>query len=332
MEARNLDFSYKDGIIATRTGCVGSSDAKMLMQVSALGTVPRSAYNRLFVVKGLSVHDESVSSMAVDYGNEIEMMIYSHLSAQDGRYQSNPYWESEMFSRKNVKCIAHPDIVLEDEATHTLSVFEVKTSHYTTAALKKLYRAQLFFQYRLACERVLHLGYMWRVRMYLVHYDTSGLDLSAHNDFDPGRLKVSGVRVPCGLFDLGRAMDIVDCFLENLTADDLKHLDVVEARHLPTSVRGQFSAVAGMLREIKRREAEVEEFKNRLYAFLLENDISKVRCDDFSFSLVRPSQVVTFDAKKFWEDWAEEHEQEAATVREKYKKITAKRGYVKITV
>ena len=44
---------YKQEIAATRVGCLGSSDGKLLAQVDSLGKVPKSAYKRLAVVNGL---------------------------------------------------------------------------------------------------------------------------------------------------------------------------------------------------------------------------------------------------------------------------------------
>lgn len=35
---------YKQDVAATRVGCLGSSDGKMLSQIAALGTIPKSAY------------------------------------------------------------------------------------------------------------------------------------------------------------------------------------------------------------------------------------------------------------------------------------------------
>ena len=64
--------NYKDDIRATRIGCLGSSDAKILAQIAALGYVPKSARKRLaFPTLILQVHQIQVSD-AIRTGNEIE--------------------------------------------------------------------------------------------------------------------------------------------------------------------------------------------------------------------------------------------------------------------
>ena len=48
--------------------------------------------------------------------------------------------------------------------------------------------------------------------------------------------------------------------------------------------------------------------------------------------MVAPTKQVTFDSKSFMEDFTEKHPRKAKQVREKYKKVSDKRGYVKIQV
>ena len=117
---------YKNEIAATRVGCIGSSDGKMLSQIAALGTIPKSAYKRLAVVKGLIPQVEIPKNSAIQAGDDLEMIVYSHLKAQDPRYESNPLWVSEKYSTKNCKLISHPDLVLQDDASKVLNVYDYK--------------------------------------------------------------------------------------------------------------------------------------------------------------------------------------------------------------
>lgn len=325
------EFAHKQEIVETRVGCVGSSDAKMLMQIENLGEVPQSAYHRMAVVKGITPSIDNVHSSAVEYGNIIEAKIYEFLSHGDKRYLSNPLWVSSQYSRANVKCIAHPDIVFIDHYFRIINVYEVKTSRHSTNELKREYRAQIFLQNLIAKELALSMGKGWKVRMNLVHYDTTGLDLSQENEFDINRMTISRVLCQSGLFDLGRAMDIVDKFLETFT--DNKAGEVIEAKYLPEEVMHKFSLVADMLREIDERQKKVEEFKERLFDFLTQKNIVKVQCDEFSFTRVAPSTTTSFNASKWFEDYAATiDEEEARSIREKYTQKKERKGYVLIKV
>ena len=71
--------NYKDDIRATRIGCLGSSDAKILAQIAALGYVPKSACKRLAIVKGLIPQTDIPETDAIRTGNEIENKIFEYL-------------------------------------------------------------------------------------------------------------------------------------------------------------------------------------------------------------------------------------------------------------
>ena len=83
------------------------------------------------------------------------------------------------------------------------------------------------------------------------------------------------------------------------------------------------------LREIKEREAKVDAFKAKLYDFLSERGIKKVSCDDFSFTVVAPTQQVSVDYKNlFTQEIEAKRPRVARQLKEKYKKTTNKKGYV----
>lgn len=330
-------FEYKEDIVSTRKGCVGSSDAAMLMQVSNLSFVPKSAYGRMAICKGLAENEDNLHTSAVEYGNETEMAIYEHLKTAipDAPYESNPRWESVRYSRKNVKCIAHPDIVLIDKVKKIINVYEVKTSKLTTEEVRRKYKPQLYFQSLLAKEKAAMMGSGWSVRMFLVHYCTSGLDIESgiNQPFDPNRLSVNRVICHSGIFDLGKAMDIVDAFLENMTADTVQVGEVVEAEYLPEPVKERFVEIAATLREIKERERKVEDFKKKLYDFLVSHGVKKVSCRDFSFTVVEPTTITSFDAKGWWEEFSSKlSSEEADEIIKAHTKKVNKKGYITISV
>lgn len=321
---------YKEKIRETRKGSLGSSDGKMLVSIASKGSVPKSALKRLAICKGLIEQEEIPYTDAVRTGDEIELAIYEHLKATNPLCESNPLVVSKKYSRKNVRLLSHPDIRIKDDEKKVLTYIEVKASKYTTEQVRQIYKGQLFIHTMLATEEANSFGKDWKVRIILAHYNTDGLDLSQGCEFDPNRLNVKQVRIERTYFDLGKTMDIVDAFLEDF--NEYYDGDEVDADMLPQQVRTQFDEVATFLSEIKEREAKVEEFKKKLYNFLSEKGISKVKCDNFSFTVVAPTQKETFDYKEYLSDVESLHPRIAKKIKLKYKKTTLQNGYVKISV
>ena len=322
---------YKNEIRSSRCGALGSSDGKLILQVAESGVIPKSAYKRLAVCKGLIEQEDIPYTAAVRAGDELEMLVFEHLKANDDRYQSNPCWVSKKYSRKNVKLLTHPDIVLQDDENKILNVYEVKCTKFTFEQTKDTYKAQLIIHWVIANEIAKELG-GYKVRLSLVHYSTEGMNLEDGFEFDPSRLTVKTLRNMEKLsksYHLTEAMDIIDTFLENFT--EFYEQDEVDANLLPANVQSQFLQVAQFLREIKEREDKVAAFKTKLYGFLSERGIRKVACDDFSFTVVVPTQQISVDYKAlFTQEIEAKKPRIAKQLKEKYKKTTNKKGYVVI--
>lgn len=321
---------YKNEIAATRVGCLGSSDGKMLSQIAALGTIPKSAYKRLAVVKGLIPQVEIPKNAAIQAGDDLEMIVYSHLKAQDPRYESNPLWVSEKYSTKNCKLISHADLVLQDDASKVLNVYEVKTTKYTFEQTRQTYESQLFIHNLLATERAKKLGSDWKVKVFLVHYSTDGLDLENGIEFDPSRLTVHQVYFSTMYFDVMRGMNLVNDFLETFT--EYYEGDEVDSNYLPQNVRQEFDDITQMLIEIKERESKVDAFKKRLYDFMLSKGIKSIKNDYWNIVRVDDSESRTFDHKRYLEDLKAEHPRKAKKLTDKYTKTTKRKGYCQIKV
>ena len=131
---------YKNEIRSSRCGALGSSDGKLIISVAESGIIPKSAYKRLAVCKGLIEQKDIPYTAAVRAGDELEMLVFEHLKANDKRYQSNPCWVSKKYSRKSVKLLTHPDIVLQDDENKVLNVYEVKCTKFTFEQTKDTYK------------------------------------------------------------------------------------------------------------------------------------------------------------------------------------------------
>ena len=328
--------NYKDDVAQSRVGCLGSSDGKMLAQICALGYVPQSAYKRLAVCKGLISQEEIPQTAAVKAGDAMEMLIFKHLSANDPRYESNPRWVSLRHSQPNVSLIAHPDLVLKDDARRTLYVYEVKTTKYTVEETRQTYKAQLFIEHVIGKELCDEWGKDWNVKLFLVHYNTDGLDLAQlmADDaltIDPTRLTVKEVRfTTTAYFDVDKPMRIVNAFLSTFT--EYYGGDEIDADMLPATVKAQFTDIAVALQELEERKTMVDAFKKRLFDFMTEKNIKSIKNDLFSITRVDATESKSFDGKRYLDDLQREHPRKAKKIADKYTKTTKKNGYCVIKV
>lgn len=323
-------MDYKQDIQNTRLGCLGSSDGKLLAQIANSGFVPNTAHQRLAVVKGLIPNKEIPQTAAVRAGDYIEQEIFKHLAKQDARYESNPLWVSAKYSKPNVKLISHPDIVYRDDNSRTLYVYEVKTTKFSLAETKNTYKAQLYIHNLLAKELATTLGPKWHVKLFLVVYDTNGLDLSQGCEFTTDRMTINECRFNAPLFDIERAMSIVNDFLASF--DSYFEGDDIDANLLPEQVKKEFEQVTLLLREIREREDKVQEFKDKLYDFLQAKNIKSIKNEEFSVTRVDPSTSTSFDSKKFLEDFGKLHPVKVRKIKEQYAKTTQRKGFAKIVI
>ena len=322
----------KQEIIATRTGCLGGSDARLIQSIAEAGKIPQSAMKRLAICKGLAEQPQ-FSNPAIEFGNYIEDSVFQSLKEDDDRWQSNPCLVSKKYSRKNVSIIDHVDFYMQDDEKKVVVIGECKATHSTYEQTYDEYKWQIMHHYLLGCEKAKELG-DYKVKVILCHYNTDGVDLRQPFEFDTSRLTVKTLRNMDKLsksYHLADAVDIINDFLETFT--EYYEQDEIDANLLPANVQSQFSEVAQFLKEIKEREVKIDAFKAKLYDFLSERGIKKVACDDFSFTVVAPTQQVSVDYKNlFTQEIEAKRPRVARQLKEKYKKTTNKKGYVKILI
>ena len=325
-------YDYKEEIISTRKGGLGSSDAAMLAKIDNLGEVPKAAYARMAVVKGLREPAETPTTRAMRFGDEMEMAIFAHLKegmAGEGvEIMSNKMIVSEKYSRPLCRLFTHPDIIIKDNNKKTISIYEVKTSKEMAYYTKIRYKAQLYTHYMLGKEWAMQLGRGWRVRIALALYNTNGLDLDVDNEFDVERLRICPMKFSAQIYDIAHGMDVVQAFLEGF--NEYYEGDEVESEYLPEKVRMEFDGTTRLLAEIQEREQKVNEFKKRLYDFMLSHDIKSIKSENYSITRVDDSESVSFDYKKWLEDYQKAHPYKARKIVREYEKRTKRKGYVTI--
>lgn len=323
------EFDYKNDIRQTRLNCLGSSDAKMLQQIATLGSVPKSAYSRMAVCKGLAEQKEIPYTDAVRFGDEIEQALFGYLNEAGNGYVSNPLWVSSKYSRDNVRCITHPDIVRFDYEKKILYVYEVKASRYTTVQVRREYECQLYHHWYIANEKAKELGSGWKVRLFLAHYNTYGLDLSQKQEFDVKRLSLKQLRFGnTKVYELAKAMDIVSDFLK--TFEGYYEGDEIDSMYLPENVKQEFDTITNVLAEIKERESKVEEFKARLYDFMLSHNIKSIKNENWGITRVDATESKQFDSKRFLEDYATKHPRLYQKLVSGFEKVVKRKGYAVI--
>jgi hypothetical protein len=326
------ELDYKQDVRQTRLNSLGSSDARMLQQIASLGSVPKSAYKRLAVCKGLIEQTDIPYTNAVRFGDEIENAVFGYLSEAGEGYVSNPLWVSHKYSRKNVRCITHPDIVRFDYEHKILYVYECKASKYDTKQVRNEYEYQLYHHWLLANEMASKMEGRWKVKLFLVHYDTNGLDLSQPQDFDVDRLTIKQLRFgSVKAYNLSLAMDIVNDFLEGF--DEFYDGDEIDGNLLPEKVKNEFDQVTTFLTEIKEREKKIDDFKKKLTEFMISKGIKGIKTDAWAITLVNESESVSVDYKAIFANEIEAKKPRIANkLKKQYKKVTKKKAYITIKV
>lgn len=319
---------YKIDINNTRKGCLGGSDANILAQIANLGYVPRSAYKRMAVVNGL-MENENVTTRVMLYGDFIEQSIYKNLAAENAYWQSNPLWISEKYSKGKVKLITHPDFVLYDEENKVLKIYECKATRFTPKQTKETYRNQMFIEWLIGNEIVKARGKDWKVQLFLCHYDTSDVNIEDEFSFDPSKLSIHPMRISATTFDIAKAMEITEDFLEDFN-EYYGDGEEVDSEYMPEKVKKEFDIITSVLAEIKERKAKVDEFKKRLCEFMQEKGIKSIKNDAWNITLVAATESVSFDSKKFLADYTAKHPKKAKKLKKDYEKRMANGAYVTI--
>lgn len=319
----------KNEILATRVGCLGGSDAKLIQGIAIANKIPQSAMKRLAVCKGLIEHQQ-FSNPAIEFGNYVESMVFESMHSQDERWQSNPCLISTKYSKPNCKVIDHIDLYLQDDDKRVITIGEVKATRSNYAQTYDEYKWQLLHHYLLGCEKAKELG-GYKVKIMLSHYCTDGIDLTQPFEFDPSRLTVKTLRNMEKLsksYNLSEAMDIVDNFLETFTE---YYEDEVDGSLLPEKVKTEFDQVTTFLTEIKEREKKVENFKKKLTEFMISKGIRGIKTDAWAITLVNESESVSVDYKAIFANEIEAKKPRVANkLKKQYKKVTKKKAYCMI--
>lgn len=311
-------YDYKEEIISSRKGNVGGSDGAMLARIAKNGCVQKADYERLAIVKGLWQRS-NVFTVPMLYGDYIENQIFHQiLSREDSRWDNNFRYDSIKYKRENVGLLAHIDYSLIDYDKREVHWIECKATSSDIDKTINDYYPQLWIEYNLGKELADKLGFEFTLS--LMHYQVYDPPKSEEDfSFNINRPKRRLITFPSDIFNIKKAMDIINEFLPTMTEF---YRDDIEYDYLPEPVKKEFTAIGEVMKEIKRRESEVDTFKAKMYAFLVEKDIKSIKCPHFTISRVDESISVQFDSKKY--------KAEHPRLYKKYTKEVKKKGYALI--
>lgn len=316
-----MNLDYKNDIINSRIGSLGSSDGKVLAAIAKNGCVQRAQVERLAIAKGL-YERPTITNIAMQYGDFIENMIYDSLVQVDERWESNKCFRSQKYGREGLGLLVHIDFSLFDESRDKPLLLWVECKATTTDIEQtyKDYKEQLYVEYVLGKELAEQLGADFKLE--LCHYDASVMfedEFQLQFAFDPDKISRKKVIFKKPVFDISSGMDIAAQYVSEMTEYKREEIDW---DYLPAEVQEQMKQVNNILVSIKEKQDSIEEFKSRFYDFLCKNEIKSVKTPYFTISRVDESVSIQFDKVRF----TAEHPELAA----KYQRAVKKKGYVLI--
>lgn len=316
-----MNLDYKNDIINSRIGSLGSSDGKVLAAIAKNGCVQRGQVERLAIAKGL-YERPNITNIAMQYGDFIENMIYDSLVQVDERWESNKCFRSQKYGREGLGLLVHIDFSLFDDSRDKPLLLWVECKATTTDIEQtyKDYKEQLYIEYVLGKELAEQLGADFKLE--LCHYDASVMfedESQLQFAFDPDKISRKKVIFKKPVFDIASGMDIAAKYMSEMTEYKREEIDW---DYLPAEVQEQMKQVNNILVSIKEKQDSIEEFKSRFYDFLCKNEIKSVKTPYFTISRVDESVSIQFDKVRF----TAEHPELAA----KYQRAVKKKGYVLI--
>ena len=303
----------KENIIQTRTGGLGSSDAKMVAKIGRNGCIGESDKKRIAIMLGLE-EQKQFSTTSTEYGNYIENCIFEFLKSGYKNAVSNPYTKSEKLSKKyGFGIFNHIDF--EVESNTCLSWFECKAVNHDSDQTMHDYFEQFQWHYYLGLEKAKSLNKSFSLN--LVHYQTEDKD----SEFDSSRIKI----VPflnCPHLDIFvQGFEIIS---ESIKDFHYEKSDEFQVSDLPLVWQNECEQIRQILIRQKEEEQKVENFKEQLKEIMQQNNIKSIKNDFFGVIFVAETVSTKLDSKKLKSEMPE--------VFEKYSKQSKVKSSIRLTI
>lgn len=306
--------TYKEDIIATRMGGLGSSDAKMVEKIGKIGRLAYADCERIAEMLGI-VERKQFTTPATSLGDIIENQMYDIVKELYPNAVSNPYYKSRLSDTYGFDIFNHIDFEVENETS--LIWIENKASKHDTERVRKDYDAQLKWHWMLLCEKAESLGK--KPELKLNHYRT---DAEGSNDFDASRLTFVPITFRKGYdASIRKGLEVISGSLADF---EFTPKDELDATDLPEELQNAMMLVADKLTQMRSLEAEVNAFKERCRDLFEANNVKSIRNDLFTITFTPSHESTRFDSKSL--------EKDSPEIYEKYLKTTQVKSSVKITL
>lgn len=310
------DYSYKDGIISSRVGCLGSSDAELVYMAGLTQRISKTLEKRLAVLKGF-IPAEQKDILNFRKGNALEMAWFNHRkeyiegSGANVELNSNPeYHYSVKFN--NFRVIDHIDIeeiISLVDGKKIIHWSEVKCSSKDWCAALEHYQSQLAWHYLCLLDKKYHDENIDKVFLHLdvypiseVELDNDKLEMTNFSEFAMDSLILDE-------YTVGRLMDritvimdglkVIDNFLENFTHYEVEEITEVDAEDLPTAVQEMLTRLENINTEKKALEEEEKQLRADVLEVMDAAGLKTVRTPFTTFSVKEASTMMRFDSKRF---------------------------------
>ncbi|GHT33924.1 hypothetical protein FACS189434_09200 [Bacteroidia bacterium] len=306
-------MEHKQEIISTRTGGLGSSDAKMVAKIARNGCLNDADRHRIAIMLGLEEKRE-FSTVQTEYGNEIEARIFDIIKERYPNAVSNPYYKSDALSQKyGFDIFNHIDYEVETETS--LIWIENKATKKPILDTLNDYQRQFEWHGLLLSEKAEKIGK--EPVLFLSHYLVSDYD----EIFDASKFQLirSHQTYKQSMLLFKRGFEVISEAIENF---EYKKPEELYAECLPEPLQDKLQAVAGYINQITDAEKQIDKFKETMLGLMLENNVKSIRNEFFKITLTGEGVTTTFDKKTF--------EKENPELAAMYQKQSKRKAFITI--
>jgi hypothetical protein len=298
---------YKQDIIATRMGGLGSSDAKMVEKIGKIGSLSYADRERIAEMLG-KVERRQFTTAATALGDTIENQMYDIVKGVYPQAVSNPYYKSKLSEEYGFDIFNHIDYEAETD-THLIWV-EQKASKHSTDRVRKDYDAQLKWHWMLLCEKAESIGKKPELR--LCHYHT---DEDTAADFNADNLCFLNISFRKGYDDsIKKGLAVISAALPDFEFVPKEELDATD---LPEELQNAMVLISDKLSQMRALEAEIGAFEERCREIFEANNVKSIRNDLFTITYTAAHESTRFDSKSLEKDLPETYQKYLKTTQVK---------------
>lgn len=299
-------------IIKTRTGGLGSSDAKMVAKIAKNGCLSEADKQRIAIMLGLESKPE-FSTEATDYGRYIEDRIFEIIKEKYPNVVSNPYYKSEELSKKyGFDIFNHIDYEIEEK--DKLIWIENKATIKSKKETANIYAEQLGWHTMLLNEKAKKTGK--KPVLFLSYYFVED-----YNEFIPENLSMIQALENNAECRFIRGFEIISEAIKDFHYEKKEEL---YAECLPAPLQEKLQNIANYLKQMSETEKQIDNFKETMLGLMLNGGIKSIQNDFFKIILIGETITNTFDKKLF--------EKENPKMYSKYIRTSKRNPYVTIKI